>query len=32
MGAGEPVVVYCWVPPMTESAILLALQEAFGKR
>jgi hypothetical protein len=23
---------YCWVPPMTESAILGALQEAFGKR
>jgi hypothetical protein len=23
---------YCWVPPMTEGAILRALQEAFGKR
>jgi hypothetical protein len=23
---------YCWVPPMTETAILRALQEAFGKR
>jgi hypothetical protein len=22
---------YCWVPPMTETAILRALQEAFGK-
>jgi hypothetical protein len=23
---------YCWVPPMTESAILRALEEAFGRR
>ncbi len=23
---------YCWVPPMTETAIVRALQEAFGKR
>jgi len=23
---------YCWVPPMTETAILRAVQEAFGGR
>ena len=23
---------YCWVPPMTESAIIRALEEAFGRR